>query len=84
MSAASARFEIERQNDPRVYRWSRDVPRVVTAAQMLRVGAFEESSLLVRCLERPKRDRMFEKSLDFGSRIVRPVAPRLSLQPGGH
>jgi glucose-6-phosphate dehydrogenase assembly protein OpcA len=83
MDAANAHFEIERQEDPRVYRWSRDVPGVVTAAQMLRVGAFEEPSLLVRCLERPKRDKMFEKSLDFGRRIVRPVAPRLSLQPAG-
>ena len=81
MEAGEARFAIERQDDPRVYRWSRDIPGVATAPQTLRVGAFEESSLLARFIERPKRDLMFETSLRIGSRIMLPVAPRLSALP---
>jgi glucose-6-phosphate dehydrogenase assembly protein OpcA len=81
MDAGKARFAVERQDDPRVYRWSRDVPGVSTPPQTLRVGAFEESTLLARCIERPKRDLMFETSLRVGSRIVLPVAPRLSALP---
>jgi glucose-6-phosphate dehydrogenase assembly protein OpcA len=78
MEAGKARFAIERQDDPRVFRWSREVPGVSTPAQTVRVGAFEESALLARCIERPKRDLMLETSLHVGSRIVMPVAPRLS------
>jgi glucose-6-phosphate dehydrogenase assembly protein OpcA len=81
MEAGAARFAIERQDDPRVYRWSREVPGVATPPHMMRVGAFEESSLLARCIERPKRDLLFETSLRVGSRIVMPVAPRLSALP---
>jgi glucose-6-phosphate dehydrogenase assembly protein OpcA len=78
MEAGKARFAIERLDDPRVYRWSRDVPGISTPPQTMRVGAFEESALLARCIERPKRDLMLETSLRVGSRIVLPVAPRLS------
>ncbi len=81
MEAGQAHFAIERGEDPRVYRWSRDVPGVSTPAHTVRVGAFEESSLLARCIERPKRDLMLETSLRVGSRIVLPVAPRLSALP---
>jgi glucose-6-phosphate dehydrogenase assembly protein OpcA len=81
MEAGKARFAIERQDDPRVYRWSRDVPGVSTPPHTMRVGAFEESALLARCIERPKRDLMLETSLRVGSRIVLPVAPRLSALP---
>jgi glucose-6-phosphate dehydrogenase assembly protein OpcA len=81
MEAGKAHFAIDRQDDPRVYRWSRDLPGVATAPHTLRVGAFEESSLLARCIERPKRDLMFETSLRVGSRIMLPVAPRLSALP---
>jgi glucose-6-phosphate dehydrogenase assembly protein OpcA len=81
MEAGSARFAIERQDDPRVYRWSREVPGVATPPHMMRVGAFEEASLLARCIERPKRDLLFETSLRVGSRILLPVAPRLSALP---
>jgi glucose-6-phosphate dehydrogenase assembly protein OpcA len=81
MEAGRAHFAVERQEDPRVYRWSRDVPGVTTPPHTLRVGAFEESALLARCIERPKRDLMLETSLRVGSRIVLPVAPRLSALP---
>jgi glucose-6-phosphate dehydrogenase assembly protein OpcA len=81
MEAGKARFAIERQDDPRVYRWSRDVPGTSTPPQTVRLGAFEEASLLCRCIERPKRDLMLETSLRVGSRIVMPVAPRLSELP---
>ncbi len=81
MEAGPSRFAVERLEDPRVYRWSRDVPGCVTPAHTLRVGAFEESTLLARCIERPKRDLLLETSLRNGSRIVLPVAPRLSALP---
>ncbi len=77
-----ALFEVERQEDPGVLRWSREVPGAPTAPQTLRVATPDEETLLVRCLERPKRDALFEDSLDVGSRIVRPVAPRFSGPPG--
>ncbi len=73
-----ARFEIERQEDPQVFRWSREAPGAPMPPQTLRIGIPEEATLLVRCLERPKRDRLLERSLHVASRIVRPVAPRLS------
>jgi len=77
----SARFEIERQEDPQVFRWSRDVPGAPTPPQTLRVVDPGESTLLIRCLGRPKRDPLLEASLAMTTRIVRPVAPRLSIQP---
>jgi glucose-6-phosphate dehydrogenase assembly protein OpcA len=76
-----ARFEIERQEDPQVFRWSREVPGVPTPPQTLRIGIHEEAKLLTRCLERPQRDPLLENSLHMASRIVRPVAPRLSKRP---
>jgi glucose-6-phosphate dehydrogenase assembly protein OpcA len=76
-----AQFELARQEDPQVYRWSREVPGAPVPPQLLRVHSHEESALLVRCLERPKRDWLLETSLHVGSRIVRPVAPRLSRLP---
>jgi len=54
-----------------------------TPAQILRVLSLDEPTLLLRCLERPKRDPLLEKSLAVAWRIVRPVAPRLSNQPPG-
>jgi glucose-6-phosphate dehydrogenase assembly protein OpcA len=79
----SARFAIERQkDDPDAFRWSREVPGVATPAQTFRVAIHDESTLLIRCLERPKHDRLLEASLHAGSRAVRPVAPRLSSRPG--
>ena len=79
--AGKAHFEIARADDPRVYTWSRDVPGVATPRHTLRVGAFEEPALLVRCLERPKRDKLLETSLLVGSSIVKSVAPRLTAPP---
>ena len=76
-----ARFEIERQDDPRLLRWSRETPGSPVPPQTLRVDIFEEAALLIRCLERPRRDRLFDRSLHVGSRIVRPIAPRLSSLP---
>jgi glucose-6-phosphate dehydrogenase assembly protein OpcA len=81
MEGGGARFEVERLEDPLVLRWSREVPGSQTAPQMLRVSTLEESMLMVRCLGRPRRDALFEKSLHVGSRIVRPVAPRFSTPP---
>jgi glucose-6-phosphate dehydrogenase assembly protein OpcA len=83
IECAAARFEVERQEDPLLFRWSRETPGGSTPPQTLRVGIHEEATLLVRCLERPSRDRLFETSLHMGSRIVRPVAPRLSVAPQG-
>ncbi len=81
MEAGRARFAIERLDDPRVYRWSREVPGVSTPPHTLRVAPFDEAALLARCIERPKRDLLLETSLRIGSRIVLPVAPRLSTRP---
>jgi glucose-6-phosphate dehydrogenase assembly protein OpcA len=75
------RFEIERQEDPQVFRWSRDVPGGSTPSQTLRVGLREEAALLVQCLSRPRADPLFEASLAMAVRIVRPIAPRLSTLP---
>jgi glucose-6-phosphate dehydrogenase assembly protein OpcA len=76
-----ARFDIERQDDPRVFRWSRETPGAPVPPQTLRVDIAEEADLLVRCLERPRRDYLFENSLQLASKIVRPIAPRLSSLP---
>jgi glucose-6-phosphate dehydrogenase assembly protein OpcA len=76
-----ARFEIERQDDPQVFRWSRDVPGATTPPQTLRIAIQDESSLLIRCLGRPKADPLLEASLNMAMRIVRPIAPRLSTAP---
>jgi glucose-6-phosphate dehydrogenase assembly protein OpcA len=76
-----ATFEVHRQEDPNVLRWSREVSGASTAPQTLRASIHEESTLLIRCVERPKRDALFESSLHTGSRIVRPAAPRLSGAP---
>ena len=74
-------FEIERQDDPQVFRWSREMPGASTPPQLLRVLPVGEAALLVRTLERPKRDRLLDASLQIASRILRPVAPRLSMLP---
>jgi glucose-6-phosphate dehydrogenase assembly protein OpcA len=76
-----ARFDIERQDDPQVFRWSRDVPATSTAPQTLRLGIHEEAALLVKCLGRPRADPLFESSLAMAVRVVRPIAPRLSTLP---
>jgi glucose-6-phosphate dehydrogenase assembly protein OpcA len=82
MECAGGRFEIQRnEDDPQTYRWSREVPGLQTAPQVLRVLSLDEPTLLLRCLERPKRDPLLEKSLSVAWRIVSPVAPRLSKQP---
>ncbi len=82
IECATGLFEIERQkDDPQAFRWSREVPGAATPPQTLRVAIHDESSLFVRCLERPKRDRLLETSLLVASRAVRAVAPRLSSRP---
>jgi hypothetical protein len=81
LEGAGARFEVERLEDPLVLRWSRDVPDLPTPPQVLRVSTLEEASLMIRCLGRPRRDPLFERSLHTASRIVRPVAPRFSTPP---
>ena len=77
-----ARFEIARQEDPAVFQWSREAPGAAVAPQTLRVGIPEESTLLIRSLERPRRDPLLERSLHVATRIVRPIAPRLSTRAG--
>lgn len=81
LEGGGASFEIARLEDPATYRWSREVPGAPTPSQVVRVSSHEEASLLIRVLERPKRDALLEASLRVGSRIVRPVAPRLSDAP---
>ncbi|HEY1695979.1 MAG TPA: glucose-6-phosphate dehydrogenase assembly protein OpcA [Polyangiaceae bacterium] len=76
-----ARFDIAREDDPQVFRWSREVPGVPTPSQLLRIKSLDETTLLCRCLERPKQDALLEASMHVGSRIVRPIAPRLSGRP---
>jgi glucose-6-phosphate dehydrogenase assembly protein OpcA len=75
------RFEIERQDDPQVFKWSRDVSGAPTPPQTLRVADPDDPTLLVRCLSRPKRDPLLESSLNMATRILRPIAPRLSTAP---
>jgi glucose-6-phosphate dehydrogenase assembly protein OpcA len=81
LEAEGARFEIERQEDPCVFCWSREVAGAPVTAQTLRIEIPDEAELLVYCLERTKRDPLFEASLESASRIVRLVAPRLSARP---
>lgn len=78
-----ARFSVQRQSDPCVFLWSREAPGAPPQRQMLHVTMREEATLLLRCLEDPKRDRLLETSLHAAARIVRPVAPRLSQPPKG-
>ena len=77
-----ARFEVTRADDPHVFLWSREAPGAPVPPQTLRIGIPEEAALLIRCLERPKRDPLLETSLHVATRIVRPVAPRLSTRAG--
>ena len=51
-----ARFEVVRQDDPQVFHWSREAPGAPVPPQTLRIGIPEEATLLIRCLERPRRD----------------------------
>lgn len=81
IECAGGRFDIERQDDPQVFRWSTQVHGAPSPSQLFRVHSPGESALLVRTLERPARDRLLETSLQVASRIVRPVAPRLSSPP---
>jgi glucose-6-phosphate dehydrogenase assembly protein OpcA len=79
-----SRFELQRQEDPRVFRWSREVPGAPMPAETLRCPIHDQAALLVRTFERPRRDPLFESSLHAASRIVRDVAPRLSRLPAAH
>lgn len=74
-------FEIVRAADPHVVTWSIDAPGVALPAHTLLIGSHEESRLLASQLERPSRDPLFEASVYAAYRIVRPVAPRLSVPP---
>jgi len=80
-TASPSRFEIERQDDPQVFKWSREVAGAPTPPQTLRVGEHDEAALLIRCLGRPKADPLLEASLAAATRIIRPIAPRLSVSP---
>jgi glucose-6-phosphate dehydrogenase assembly protein OpcA len=76
-----AHFDIERLDDPWAVRWSREVPGSQVPPQTLRMTMLDEPSMLIRCIERPKRDPLLEASLHAASRVVRAVAPRLSMPP---
>jgi hypothetical protein len=78
MECDGARFEIERQEDPGLFKWSREAPGAPVPSQIVRIKVPDESTLLIRSLERPKRDLLYERSLHLASKIVRIVAPRLS------
>jgi hypothetical protein len=77
----AARFEVVRESDPLVFSWTSEVPGRAPLRQALHVGMHDESVLLARGVECPRRDRLLEASLRMGSRIVRTVAPRLSQPP---
>ncbi|MDP9035504.1 MAG: glucose-6-phosphate dehydrogenase assembly protein OpcA, partial [Myxococcota bacterium] len=81
IESSGARFEVERQADPQVFRWLREVAGGAMPAQTLRLGMHEEGTLLVRALVTPKRDPLLEVSLRAASRIVQAVAPRRSSPP---
>jgi hypothetical protein len=81
LGCGAASFEITRESDPLVFTWTSAVPGASPMRQTLRVGMHEEATLLARGLECPRRDRLLEASLRMGSRIVRPVAPRVSQRP---
>jgi hypothetical protein len=75
-----ASFTLARQDDPLLFRWTCDAPDWATPSQVLSISEKGESTLLVRYLEHPAADPLLEASLRAGSAIVRPVAPRLSVQ----
>jgi glucose-6-phosphate dehydrogenase assembly protein OpcA len=81
LESPGGRFAIERQEDPCVLVWSREVSGGPVTTQTVRVRTDDEAKLLVRCLERSSRDPLLEASLRAGSRIAHPVAPRLSERP---
>jgi glucose-6-phosphate dehydrogenase assembly protein OpcA len=81
IEADGGRFDVARNDDPGVFCWSREVPGAPVPPHTLRVTQHTESTLLVRCLERPGRDALLEASVTTAARIVRPVAPRLSGPP---
>jgi glucose-6-phosphate dehydrogenase assembly protein OpcA len=81
LEAEGARFEIDRQDDPCVFCWTREITGTPVTSQTLRIEIPDEAELLVHSLERTKRDPLFEASLESASRIVRLVAPRLSVRP---
>jgi glucose-6-phosphate dehydrogenase assembly protein OpcA len=81
MECEDSCFELALQPDQDIIKWSRELPGVPTPPQLFRLPSHEEHALLVRCLERPKRDPLFEASILAGSAIARLVAPRLSRGP---
>lgn len=81
LDCGSALFDVDRSEDPSVFQWSRTVPGSIVPSQKLRIASRTESALLADSLAAPRRDLLLEASLQIGSRIVQPVAPRLSSRP---
>ncbi len=77
-----ARFEITRlADDPQAFRAHGEAPGVVIPGQTVRIHDRDEAVLLARTLELPRRDALLEASLEAGARIMRQVAPRISVRP---
>jgi glucose-6-phosphate dehydrogenase assembly protein OpcA len=72
----AARFEVARGDDPYVLCWSAEAAGVQSPAQCVRIHPPEEPRMLIRALERPRRDPLFERSLAAAARLVAPVAAR--------
>jgi glucose-6-phosphate dehydrogenase assembly protein OpcA len=77
-----ARFAIERQaDDAKVMLSTYETPDLSPPPQAFRLERHHEATLLLSCLERPMKDRLLEASLRTATKLVHPIAPRLSERP---
>ncbi len=77
-----ARFKVERQaDDTKVMLSTSETPGLSPPPQTFRLERHHEATLLLSCLERPMKDRLLEASLRMTTKLVHPIAPRLSERP---
>ncbi len=81
-SGPGVKLEVARAlEDPKVLCWSGEVEGACVPSQCIRMGAPEEPKMLVRALDRPARDPLFERSLAAAATLTRAVAPLPGEEP---
>jgi hypothetical protein len=77
-----ARFTIDRQaDDSKIMLSTFETPDLSPPPQTFRLERHHEAKLLLSCLERPMKDRLLEASLRMATKLVQPIAPRMSERP---
>jgi glucose-6-phosphate dehydrogenase assembly protein OpcA len=78
----AARFLLARPgDDPYAMVSSYSAPNLSPPPQTFRLERHHEATLLLACLERPMKDRLLEASIRMATKLVHPIAPRMSEAP---